>query len=171
MVLIFIRWKVTDEEPPATRQVPGAKSTMIQVQPLKRSEMQVCLTSLNSLRFMLKWSSAFVRSRSRDRRGYTRSVWLNDAVLGCSDWLFGRYSPRPMPQPVQGGPTRCVGPTNRVFFQLKCYRLRRSRPAFRPILQISRPRLGHHQPMHRNPSPRRRQNSDYPNWPPVSHHP
>lgn len=95
---------VTEEVVHVPRRAPNPDSTMIHVQPLKKSEMQASRSIVywNLYSFLL----ALVCTRPRNRRRRAWDLRLVDAMFGLNYRFYGRNSLLPMPESFPRSRTR-----------------------------------------------------------------
>ena len=110
----FLSTQVTDELPAGPRKVADPKATMIKVQPLKRSEMQVSKKTFirpytSYLIFFSRYMIlAFLCSRSWNRRSHPWNLWITFARIRYHRRILWFYPLLSFPQPIPQCTTRFV---------------------------------------------------------------
>lgn len=161
---IFSFAKVTEEVPVGPRRAHAADtSTMIHVQPLKRSEMQVCPFYMfpSFIFLMIFFTPAFICPGSWHWRSHPRNLRFSFARVGLPRWFLWRFPMLPVTEPLSQCPTRCAFLIDgrRAITDI-VFRLGRPRLTLWTILQVGRSRSRPGQCLHRITSCCRRQNSN-----------
>jgi len=148
---IFSFAKVTEEVPVGPRRVHAADtSTMIHVQPLKRSEMQVCPFYVSLIYISHDFfAPAFICPGSWHRRSHARNLWFSFARVGLPRWFLWRFPMLSITEPLSQCSARCAFliDSRRAVADIVS-RLGRPRLTLWTILQVGRSRSGPGQCLH-----------------------